>query len=153
LNEEFDNGDKRKKSKSSDADDLREIADALPELFKAINDSVPKLIQGLIGSVYSPEAAGNMGAAVGKFYRELIDQGIPEEVALDMTKKFVGALDFSKLMSAVSSEIESDRESKPKPPKPPGVRDRDRDRERDRLRETDRRKPTDVEEEDDEEYE
>jgi len=88
----------------SDAEELKEVAEALPELFGALNDAIPKLISGLIGSVYSPEAAGNMAAGIGKFYSGLIAEGIPEDVALDMTKKFVGALDFSKLMSMVGDE-------------------------------------------------
>ena len=95
---------RKKKSTKSDADELKEVAEALPELFSAINDAVPKLISGLINSVYSPEAAGNMAAGIGKFYSNLIAEGIPEDVALDMTKKFVGALDFSKLMSMVGDE-------------------------------------------------
>lgn len=96
--------EKRKRSEKSEAEELKEIAGALPELFGALNDAIPKLISGLIGSIYSPEAAGNMAAGIGKFYSNLIAEGIPEEVALDMTKKFVGALDFSKLMSMVSDE-------------------------------------------------
>ena len=101
-----DSGEKReRRSKASDdADELREIAKALPDLFKAINDSVPQLISGIIGSVYSPEAAESMGSAVGKFYAKLIEEGIPQDVALDMTKKFVGALDFGKLISIASDE-------------------------------------------------
>ena len=124
MNEEVDNQEKKKrKSSSDDAEELRAIAEALPELMNVLNDSIPKLISGLIGSVYSPEAAGNMGAAVGKFYRELVDQGIPEDVALDMTKKFVGALDFSRMMSMISSEIDTDVKVKPKPPKPPTLKE------------------------------
>jgi hypothetical protein len=64
--------------------------------------------------VYSPEAAGNMAAGIGKFYSNLIAEGIPEEVALDMTKKFVGALDFSKLMSMVSDEASIEISAKKK---------------------------------------
>jgi hypothetical protein len=89
---------------ASDAEELREIAKALPELFGALNESIPKMISGLIGSVYSPETAGNMATAIGQFYSKLIEEGIPEEVALDMTKKFVGALDFKKMMSMISDE-------------------------------------------------
>ena len=106
-NDEHDNHERKKKSKSSDADELREIAAALPEIFDAINKSVPQMITGLIGAVYSPEAAGNIAAGIGKFYSGLIAEGIPEDVALDMTKKFVGALDFTKLMSMVSDESRS----------------------------------------------
>ena len=109
-----DEHEKKKRSKSSDAEELREVAQALPELFGALNEAIPKLISGLIGSVYSPEAAGNMAAGIGKFYKNLIEEGIPEEVALDMTRKFVGALDFSKLMSMIGNEtsFESGRKGK-----------------------------------------
>lgn len=96
--------ERRKRHYKSDADELKEVAEALPQLFSAINESVPKLISGLIGSVYSPEAAGNIASGIGKFYSNLIAEGIPEEVALDMTKKFVSALDFTKLMNMVGDE-------------------------------------------------
>jgi hypothetical protein len=89
-------------------DELREVAEVLPQLFGALNDSIPKLISGLIGSVYSPESAGNMAKGIGQFYSNLIAEGIPEEIALDMTKKFVGALDFSKLMNLVTDEASSE---------------------------------------------
>ncbi len=116
LNEEGSNDSyerKERKSKASDeAEELREIAKALPELFNAINESVPKMISSIIGSVYSPEAAGNMGTAVGQFYSKLLEEGIPEPVALEMTKKFVGALDFEKLIGMVTSEVDTDRHRK-----------------------------------------
>jgi hypothetical protein len=105
LSDEYsDEPKKHRRQSKSDAEELKEVAEALPELFGALNDAIPKLISGLIGSVYSPEAAGNMAAGIGKFYSGLIAEGIPEDVALDMTKKFVGALDFSKLMSMVGDE-------------------------------------------------
>ena len=88
-------------------DELREVAEVLPELFGALNDSIPKLISGLIGSVYSPENAGNMAKGIGQFYSNLVAEGIPEEVALDMTKKFVSALDFGKLIDMVGDETSS----------------------------------------------
>ena len=106
-NENSDN-ERKKSRKSSDMDELREVAEVLPQLFGALNDSIPKLISGVIGSVYSPESAGNMAKGIGQFYSNLVAEGIPEEVALDMTKKFVGALDFSKLISMVSNEASSE---------------------------------------------
>ena len=113
-----DNSDepKRKRTTKSDAEELKEVAEALPELFSAINDAIPQLISNLIGSVYSPEAAGNMAAGIGKFYSNLIAEGIPEDVALDMTKKFVGALDFSKLMSMAGDEASIEIRAKKKKP-------------------------------------
>ncbi len=110
-NDTYERKEKRSKG-SEDAEELREIAKALPELFDAINDSIPKMISGIIGSVYSPEAAGNMGTAVGQFYSKLVAEGIPEEVALEMTKKFVGALDFEKIMGMVTSEVSTSKGGK-----------------------------------------
>lgn len=111
-NDYSDEPRKKRKSSSDDAEELRAVAEALPELFKAINTSVPELITNLIGSIYSPEAAGNLAAGIGKFYSGLIAEGIPEDVALDMTKKFVGALDFSKIMSMVSDEASVGRKKR-----------------------------------------
>jgi hypothetical protein len=112
-NDNSDN-DRKERKKSSDMDELREVAEVLPQLFGALNDSIPKLISGLIGSVYSPESAGNMAKGIGQFYSNLVAEGIPEEVALDMTKKFVSALDFSKLISMVSDEASSETRRKKK---------------------------------------
>ena len=115
MNDNLSEDEPRKKTHvKSDAEELKEVAEALPELFGAINDAIPKLISGLIESVYSPEAAGNMAAGIGKFYSNLIAEGIPEDVALDMTKKFVGALDFSKLMSMVGDEASVEFSTKKK---------------------------------------
>ena len=97
--------EKRKSEKVSEAQEIKEI-------FGALNEAIPKLISGVIGSVYNPEAAGNMAASIGRFYSKLKEEGIPEDVALDMTKKFVGALDFEKMMNLVSDESSSSRRSR-----------------------------------------
>ncbi len=116
MNDESNDVPKKEKehkpTASEDAEELREIAKALPELFDALNESIPKMISGIIGSVYSPEAAGNMGSAVGEFYSKLIQGGIPEDAALEMTKKFVGALDFDKIIRMVTSEVETNTSKK-----------------------------------------
>ncbi len=103
--ERSDDEPKRKKhSSSSDIEELREVAEVLPDLFGALNESIPKLISNLIESIYSPESAGNVAKGIGQFYRNLIEEGIPEDVALDMTKRFVSSLDFGKLMDIVGDE-------------------------------------------------
>ena len=114
LSNDNSDNDRKERKRSSDMDELREVAEVLPQLFGALNDSIPKLISGLIGSVYSPESAGNMAKGIGQFYSNLVAEGIPEDVALDMTKKFVSALDFSKLISMVSDEASSESRRKKK---------------------------------------
>ena len=89
--------EEKKKTKHEDAEEIREI-------FSALNESIPQLISGLIGSVYSPDAAVSMATAIGRFYSKLKEEGIPDELALEMTKKYVSALDFSKMMEFASGE-------------------------------------------------
>ena len=109
MSDEIENKREHKRRRTSEAEELKEIAAALPDLFGALNESIPKLISGLIGSVYSPEAASNMATAIGQFYSKLVTEGIPEDAALEMTKKFVGALDFSKMMSLIGDESKHKR--------------------------------------------
>ncbi|MHA2071088.1 MAG: hypothetical protein ACW985_04820 [Candidatus Thorarchaeota archaeon] len=92
--------DDRKSAAPSEAEEIKEI-------FGALSDSIPKLIGGLIGSVYSPERAEDMAAAIGGFYTKLKEQGIPDEMAMELTKKYVAGLDMfniTKLMSMAMDE-------------------------------------------------
>lgn len=93
------------KKRSSHVEDAEEIR----EIFGALNEAIPKLISGLIGSLYSPESAGNVATAIGRFYSKLIEEGIPKDVALKMTENYVSALDFQKIMSIASDEAKGGR--------------------------------------------
>ena len=79
--------------------DMQELANVLD----TVGDKIPGLIQKVMGSLYSRETATGMGQAVGAYYRELVDAGIPQEAALDMATEFSfslkdmkhGAMSFS----------------------------------------------------------
>jgi hypothetical protein len=66
----------------------KEIAELLDE----VSTKLPKLINGLLGSLYSAEAGKNIGQAVGALYKEMIEQGIPKEDALMMAKDYMLSL-------------------------------------------------------------
>ncbi|WIV12863.1 hypothetical protein [Proteiniborus sp. MB09-C3] len=69
------------------------------ELLDTVSDKLPKIINGLIGTLYSAEAGKNMGQAVGSFYKELLGSGIPQDAALDMAKNYMLSLkDISKIV-------------------------------------------------------
>ena len=86
-----DNTDERPKRKETES--VSE-AQEIKEIFGALNESIPKLIGGLISSVYSAERAEDMAAAIGGFYAKLKEQGLPDEMALELTKKYVAGLDM-----------------------------------------------------------
>ncbi|MCL2663998.1 MAG: hypothetical protein FWE82_00145 [Defluviitaleaceae bacterium] len=59
------------------------------ELLDEVSDKVPKLISGLLGTLYSGEAGENMGFAVGNFYKALVESGIPNEDAVSMARDYM----------------------------------------------------------------
>ncbi|MBN1683630.1 hypothetical protein JW865_08785 [Candidatus Bathyarchaeota archaeon] len=63
-------------------------------LLDAVNTRLPSLIKNLLDSLYSPEAATKMGKAVADFRKALIDGGIPEAEAMEMTKQYLSTLNL-----------------------------------------------------------
>ena len=68
--------------------DAQEVA----EIFETLSTKLPEMLKGVLGSLFSPEAASNMGKAVAEFRKSLIEGGIPEEEAMEMTRKYLGTL-------------------------------------------------------------
>ena len=66
-------------------EEIKEILDALAE-------KVPNLLNQLKATLFSAEAGQELGRAVGAFYKELVDSGIPAEEALQMAKSYIGSL-------------------------------------------------------------
>jgi len=52
---------------------VKEIGALLDE----VSGKVPKLITGLLDTIFSAEAGQKMGKSVGNLYKELVDSGIP----------------------------------------------------------------------------
>jgi hypothetical protein len=84
--------DKDQESKSTDAEELREI-------LGAVQETIPQLIGSLVKSIYSPDVAKNIAESVGVLYSDLKKQGIPDELALEMTRSYMSILDIKDLIS------------------------------------------------------
>jgi hypothetical protein len=69
-----------------------ESPEEIAELLEMISDKIPNLIKGVMESFFSPEAASNMGKAVAEFRRTLIEGGIPEDEAMEMTREYLRTL-------------------------------------------------------------
>ena len=76
-------GDKKSRKSMTDVEEMK-------ELLSVFSDKVPALIKGLIQSVFSPDAAADMGKAAATYYKELKAGGIPDDVAVKMTQDYVG---------------------------------------------------------------
>lgn len=75
------------------------------ELLDEVSGKLPKMISGLMDTMYSAEAGKKMGQAVGGFYKELIDSGIPSEDALKMSKDYM--LSIKELVNSFGKSTET----------------------------------------------
>jgi len=57
-----------------------------------VSDKIPHLIKAIKDLVYSPEAGKEMGQAVGNFYKELITSGLEAELAAELTRDYLSAM-------------------------------------------------------------
>jgi hypothetical protein len=90
--------DEEKKRRRYVSEDATEVA----EIFEVLSTGVPNMIKGIVNGLFSPEAAGNMGKAVAEFRKSLIEGGIPEDEAMEMTREYIGTLtNWSKVMKDV----------------------------------------------------
>ena len=79
---------------SEDAEEVREI-------LSVVSEKVPTLIKGLMSSVFSADSARDMGKAAATYYSELKAGGIPDDVAVQMTKEYIGT--FSKISDFIKT--------------------------------------------------
>ena len=94
------------------------------EMLDAVSTKVPELITKLLKTVYSEEAGRNVGRAVGVLYRELVDAGIPQDVALKMAtdymisfKDLLGSMTNGKVTSfSTSGHVSEDEDPSPENP-------------------------------------
>ncbi len=64
----------------------------IAEMMDMVSEKIPTLIKGVLDSFFSPEAAANIGKSVAAFRKSLIDGGIPEAEAQQMTREYLGTL-------------------------------------------------------------
>ncbi|MFW9852456.1 MAG: hypothetical protein ACFFDS_05915 [Candidatus Thorarchaeota archaeon] len=88
LSEEIDKEIKKaKKKSSSDAEEVREI-------LGVVSTQVPDLLKNIFGSIYDPSIAVNYGKGIGSLYKELQEQGLPEEMVREIVLNFSKSFDF-----------------------------------------------------------
>ncbi len=93
------------KVSSEDVDELREV-------LKVVGEEIPKLIRNVIEPLkelmeitYDVENARERAKAIAIFYKELIDNGIPEDLALKLVREH-----FINPVTLIKSIMSSGRE-------------------------------------------
>ena len=68
--------------KNNDAQELKEVMEALGQ-------TVPKLLNEITEALFSAEKSEAFGMAVAKFYKSMVDAGMDEDKAFELTQKFM----------------------------------------------------------------
>jgi hypothetical protein len=61
----------------------------IAEILDAVSDKIPGMVKGLFNAIYSAEAGAEAGKSVGNFYTNLLESGIPEDLALKLTERYM----------------------------------------------------------------
>ncbi len=80
-----------------DIDDKEDVED-LKEVMETLNDTVPSLISGIVEAVYNAENSEQLAKSTANFYKELVDAGMGEDKAYQLTRDFMKSRDVSHLV-------------------------------------------------------
>jgi chromosome segregation ATPase len=80
--------------------------EGIREMLDVVSDRIPHLMRGMHESVYSPDQLKATAEAFASFYRTLVDSGMPDHLAAEMTRQH-----FDNLQSQMQMQMSS-RKSK-----------------------------------------
>ncbi len=76
-------------------------AKEVKEILEAVSQTVPKLLNEITEALFSAEKSEAFGMAVAKFYKSMIDAGMNEERAFELTQKFMDSSSPGGMISKV----------------------------------------------------
>ncbi len=83
-----------------DEDDLEE----LKEVMETLNETVPSLLSGIVESIYNTENSEKLAKNTANFYKELVDAGMDEDKAYELTRDFMQSRDVTSVVKEVLSQ-------------------------------------------------
>ncbi len=85
---------------TDDMDDVEE----LKEVMETLNETVPDLISGIVKAIYNTEDSKNLAKSTANFYKELVDAGMEEDKAYELTRDFMESRDVTSVVKNILSE-------------------------------------------------
>lgn len=83
-----------------DVDDVEE----LKEVMETLNETVPSLISGIVEAIYNLEDSEKLAKSTANFYKELVDAGMDEDKAYELTKDFMESRDVTAVVQKLLNE-------------------------------------------------
>ncbi|MEF8835169.1 MAG: hypothetical protein V5A76_03345 [Candidatus Thermoplasmatota archaeon] len=86
-----------------DTDDMDDVEE-LRGVMETLNETVPDLISGIVKAVYNAEDSKKLAKSTANFYKELVDAGMDEDKAYELTREFMQNRDVTSVVKDVLSE-------------------------------------------------
>ncbi|MCE4604413.1 MAG: hypothetical protein F7B20_05565 [Aeropyrum sp.] len=88
----------------SDVEELREVLETIADFIKDLSEPIEKIL----GIMLSALDGSKLGQEVSRFYRELVESGMPEEEAISLTREFfkarIEAVNVLKIVKSLSEK-------------------------------------------------
>ncbi|NIQ07636.1 MAG: hypothetical protein GWO20_18535 [Candidatus Korarchaeota archaeon] len=84
----------RNKSELSDIAELKEV-------LNVISETIPSLIAGIKNAIYDAESSKQLAENTANFYGNLVDQGLDENKAYELTREYLRNHSFTKLITEI----------------------------------------------------
>jgi len=81
-------------------DDEKDI-DKLREVLNVVSTEIPKILDAISKTIYSPENAEKLGEQTAAFYKKLKDAGMNDEQAAKLTEAFMANFSIGKVIEQV----------------------------------------------------
>ncbi|MCK4443020.1 MAG: hypothetical protein KAW09_00645 [Thermoplasmata archaeon] len=89
-----------------------EDAQEVKEILEVVSKEIPKLIEGLTEILYGEESSAKYGKAIASFYKSLIDSGMTNEQAFELTQQYMSSLNLAGMIGdAIGGHKKGDRKS------------------------------------------
>jgi len=80
-------------------------AEQLKEIMEIVTDKVPDLLEKITRIITDAHQGEKMGASVAKFYSTLIESGMSQNQAFELTKRFMSSSSLGGLVTGMGKEF------------------------------------------------
>lgn len=87
-----------------------EDAEEIKKILDVVSEKIPKLIESLTDILYGEKESAKYGKAVATFYKELVDAGLTNEQAYELTQQYMSSLNLAGMIGKAMGEGKGKRE-------------------------------------------
>jgi hypothetical protein len=82
---------------SYDGPDAKE----LKEILGVVSTEIPKLLESISNMIYNKDNAENFGKSVAVFYKQMVDAGMDQKQAFELTQKYMANFSMGGMLGQV----------------------------------------------------